>query len=53
MDDDEEETFPISLVAMCRSEDDAARVIETFSRAIAGLVLEGIGIMIMRPPNDP
>ena len=48
---DEDETFAVCLTAMCRNEEDAARVIEAFSRPIAGLVLDGINIMVMRSPD--
>ena len=47
----EDETFAICFTAMCRNEEDAARVIEAFSRPMAGLVLDGINVMVMRPPD--
>jgi hypothetical protein len=38
----------ILIGANCKSEEEAARVLEAFSRTIVGLVLDGITINIMR-----
>lgn len=48
----DDEVMPIMFVAQCTTEEQAARVIEAFSRPMAGLVLDGINIMVMRPDND-
>lgn len=47
-----DEDFGIVIMAVCHSEEEAARVLESFSRAMAGLVLDGIAINLQRVEGD-